>query len=230
MVVAVGLVLTGCGGGADVVAVPDVVGLRLDAADEALDAVDLRMDAETVGGESIWDFDNWEVVASTPEAGAEVDAGSEVALRVDRPAGWGDDDEPVEPVPVTDEAKLQVAVVNAVGDRGTVEWNEGTGTVTVRWEIDSNLTQGLTKASARLDATTLLEELRDSGVAWSGAILRGSHSLVDELGNESMSEVVNAVYQRDLVDQINFEQFDRENVWAIADGGGAWVHPAFVED
>ena len=99
------------------------------------------------------------------------------------------------------------------------------GVVFVEWAIDENLTEGLTKDTARLEATDILEAVQGSSFTYRRVALSGTFTLVDQLGNESEDEVVRGNFSRQLINKINFENFDFKNVFEIADS--AYIHPAF---
>ena len=57
------------------------------------------------------------------------------------------------------------------------------------------------------------------------ASFRGTFSMVDRLGNATESTVVQATFDRDTIDRINFQHFLPDNVYEIATTTG--VHPDF---
>jgi beta-lactam-binding protein with PASTA domain len=67
------------------VAVPDVVGLRLDVAREQLEGDGFEVEASGGGVLGIVVESNWEVQAQTPTAGTRRDPGAAVEVFVDRP-------------------------------------------------------------------------------------------------------------------------------------------------
>lgn len=95
----------------------------------------------------------------------------------------------------------------------------------VEWAIAENLTEGLTKDTARREATKILQALKDSGADYQTARMVGSFALVDQLGNTREGQVVMAVYDRATVDKINFSGFNFKNVFDIAEV--AVIHPSF---
>jgi hypothetical protein len=97
--------------------------------------------------------------------------------------------------------------------------------VLVSWAIDENLTEGLTKDSARVEAVDILKAISDWGASYRSIRIEGTYPLVDEFGNATEETVVEAVYRRRTVQQINFGGFDFKNAFEIADF--AQVHPAF---
>lgn len=124
---------------------------------------------------------------------------------------------------------LRAAVAKALGKgRSGVERisNVSAGEPTVvEWAIAENLTEGLTKDTARREATKILQALKDSGADYQTARMVGSFALVDQLGNTREGQVVMAVYDRATVDKINFSGFNFKNVFDIAEV--AVIHPSF---
>lgn len=98
--------------------------------------------------------------------------------------------------------------------------------IKIRWAINDNLTTGMIAGSAQLDATEILKIIAEEGPSDLAEVqLFGTFSMINQLGNESESEVIQATYSGDTIRAINFENFLRTNVWAIADT--ARVHPEF---
>ena len=95
----------------------------------------------------------------------------------------------------------------------------------VRWAINDNLTEGLIQAGAQRDIRNILEALADSAEPYTSVFLRGTFPLVDQFGNESETNVVEVLYTKGTIERINFENFLRDNVYAIAEN--ADIHPAF---
>lgn len=100
------------------------------------------------------------------------------------------------------------------------------GFVLVTWAINEALTEGLTKDNARREATNILQAIREGDVPYTEVTLEGTYALVDQLGNASEERVVLARYPADIVNRINFDNFDFKNVFEVAEGQ-AFVHPAF---
>lgn len=107
---------------------------------------------------------------------------------------------------------------------------EGVDELVIRWAINDVLTEGMTKASAKIDATDILEVVATHpDLQYDQVFLVGTFSLVDQLGNVEEDEVVMATYPRDTVEAINFENFLHDNVWNIANQESLFIHPAFQE-
>ena len=87
----------------------------------------------------------------------------------------------------------------------------------VQWAINDNLTAGMIAGSARLDIRNMLEVIAESQEPYTSVLLRGTFSLVDQLGNASEDTVVEATFTKSVIDRINFENFLTDNVYAIAE-------------
>ena len=98
--------------------------------------------------------------------------------------------------------------------------------VVIKWAINENLTEGLTKDTARKEAVDILKAIRDAEPDYNGVVLEGTYSLEDQFGNTSEDRVVIADYDRTTVERINFDNFRFKNVYEIAQS--ATIHPAFV--
>lgn len=134
------------------------------------------------------------------------------------------------PSPDTPQDELQAGVEGVLGGSNrdvtrVSEAREFSGQVTVVWAINDNLSEGLVKDTARLESTEILEAIQDSGIAYDVVSIEGTFSLVNQLGNESEEVVVSGTWEKSLVDQINFENFDFKNIFELGDE--AYVHPAF---
>lgn len=100
--------------------------------------------------------------------------------------------------------------------------------VVVKWAINENVTDGLTKNQARRETVQILKVIRDfKRVDWTNVTLVGTYSLVDKLGNASEDRVFLGNYSRATVDSINFDGFDFKNAWEIAEAPRS-VHPSFA--
>lgn len=99
------------------------------------------------------------------------------------------------------------------------------GQIYIEWAIDDNLTEGLVKDTARLEATEILEVMQATDLEYKSVVLGGTFLLVDKLGNESEDRVVLAKFRRSLIERINFDNFIFKNVFELDDS--SFVHPAF---
>jgi hypothetical protein len=101
------------------------------------------------------------------------------------------------------------------------------GVITIWWTINDNLTEGMIKTSAKIDAKDLLQAIDESGVNYTSIILQGSFPLVDAFGATEERYVVKATYSKVTVDKIVWSNFNHRNVYVIADE--VTIHPAFQD-
>jgi hypothetical protein len=90
--------------------------------------------------------------------------------------------------------------------------------------FDENLTNGMTFDGAKIDLQRVLKALRDSQHTFKSVRIIGTLGLVDKFGKMSEDTVVEAIYNWDTAQQINWDNFQFDNVFDIADS--KWVHPA----
>ena len=95
----------------------------------------------------------------------------------------------------------------------------------VQWAINDNLTAGMIRGAARLDIRDMLEVIADSREPYTNVFFRGTFSLVDQLGNASETNVVEATFTKSTIDRINFENFLTDNVYVAAEDTD--IHPTF---
>jgi hypothetical protein len=134
------------------------------------------------------------------------------------------------------ETELQNKVSKALGKsnrkaspRVTLSYPTLGERVLVTWAIDENLTEGLTKDTARIEATDILDAIHDVRPNMSGVFLEGTYPLVDKLGNSEETTVVRASYDTQTVMGINYGGgFNFKNVFERGVASSATVHPAFV--
>jgi hypothetical protein len=129
------------------------------------------------------------------------------------------------------EEDLRASVQEALGESNRDAERIGTfgakpgGEVHIKWTIDENLTEGLTKDTLRLEATEILEAVSKSSFRFRTVLLEGTFPLVDKFGNESEEIVVRAVFTRNVVERINYENIAFKSILDLA--GSSSVHPAF---
>lgn len=99
--------------------------------------------------------------------------------------------------------------------------------ICVTWAINDNLTENMIRTGAQIEATDILRVIAASGMDYQTAFLTGTFSLVDALGNVSEEDVVRLWFSKEIVDQINWDNFLFDNIYVIADD--AYVHPLFRE-
>jgi hypothetical protein len=141
-----------------------------------------------------------------------------------------------EPEPKPDPvAELKAAITEELGDinredvkrRVTIKAAAKTGKpIEVKFAINDNLTDNLRRIGTRADVVDILKAVdREADWKYSEVIVRGTFSMVDQLGNAEESQVVFARYSRKTVSKINFENFLSDNIWEIADA--RLIHPEF---
>jgi hypothetical protein len=97
--------------------------------------------------------------------------------------------------------------------------------VTARFAIGDNLTEGLIKDGARFETIDILEYAKKTYPNASQVTVQGSFPMKDAYGNTSTDVVINLIYLRSTLDQINFAGVDKDKIWELRDSGV--VAPAF---
>jgi len=87
--------------------------------------------------------------------------------------------------------------------------------------FDDNL---FVAAGIQHEVVNTIKAILQSGQNVQSISLRGTFELVDKFGDSTEGEVVRAKYLRATLDRINWDNFDRRNIYAIADE--VWLHPA----
>ena len=98
-------------------------------------------------------------------------------------------------------------------------------TMRVRWAIDDNLTQGMIRTGARIDASNILRLIAQSGLPYQTVEIQGTFPLADLLGNSEESIVIQAAYTRATLDRVNWDNFLYDNVFLISEG--SMIHQEF---
>lgn len=97
--------------------------------------------------------------------------------------------------------------------------------VLVRFTIDQNLTDRLTKLGAKADICDCLQAIQKSQADVESISIQATIELADKFGNGAEEKVIQTTYSRSQVDKINWPNFLTDNILEVADD--AWVHPAF---
>jgi len=97
--------------------------------------------------------------------------------------------------------------------------------IVIRWTINDNLTENMIKTGAQLDLVRVLKAVAKSGQPFISVYAEGSFAMVDQYGAKTETIVVRAFFERATVDKINFDNFNADNIYVIADSGN--VHRAF---
>ncbi|UAL29528.1 hypothetical protein K8W59_17525 [Nocardioides rotundus] len=143
---------------------------------------------------------------------------------------------PSTPAPAPDQvAEFEDDLRDALGDsnREDVErlsvfdYDKRTKVLSVQFAINDNLSEGMIKDGAKMAVTDILEAVQESDLKIKDVNIDATFSMVDDLGNASEDTVVRATYPSNLVDRINFENFDFEDVYDITDN--IFVHPALQD-
>lgn len=171
-----------------------------------------------------------EETAGQTEATAEVEeAPTESPTNTPAPT-----DTPAPPTPTLepgDALRAAIALTLGNGNRDVDRLTsvvDDNGRIEVDWAINDNLSEDLTRAGAQMDATEIVRAIAESGYDYEFILLRGTFPLVDQLGNVEETKVVELFFGRELVEQINFDNFLHRNIYDIADS--SQIHPAFVRD
>ncbi len=100
-------------------------------------------------------------------------------------------------------------------------------TYTVKFAVDENLTEGLTKNGMRQDVLQIIKAVKSAEpVNLRTLRIVGTYSLQDQYGAASEDTVVDAGYSRDVLGKIQPENVDYKSIVDLADGK-VFIHPAF---
>lgn len=102
--------------------------------------------------------------------------------------------------------------------------------VTVTIVSSENLTEGLTKDSARLAVSYVVQAAQGSSLPAEVAsvVVVVRYDLVNQFGEVAEADVIAAPFSRETVDRLQFDNLDRTEILRVADQGALWVHPAFA--
>jgi len=89
--------------------------------------------------------------------------------------------------------------------------------VKVQFSINDNLTESMIKIGAQRDIVDLLKAAIDSGSDFREIRIVGTFPLVDVYGNSQESRILDVVYSSDNLKRVNWKNFQRENIYKIAD-------------
>lgn len=160
------------------------------------------------------------------------------AAQAPKPAPAAEEPQQIESAVAAEPVEPDVALAASIRDELTSGNREGVerisdvvigpdGRVVVAWAINDNLTEGMIKSGSRIDATKMLQLIREAGLGQDGAFLEGTFSMVDQYGVAEETVVIRASYSGETLQRINFDNFLHDNIWAVADS--AMIHPAFQE-
>lgn len=131
---------------------------------------------------------------------------------------------PLNSTPKNDIDKFQDAIKSTYsGITPEILYDSNLGQYTVTWLIqredgdlpnqsDDEIAAGV---QARFDAVEILSALLKSKINYSSVVLVISGVRLNDLGNDENVEIVKAVYTKELVDKINFANFDNKKIFTI---------------
>lgn len=233
-ILALSIALVGCDESEDEpLTVPDVSGIPGDEARELIEEAGLEASLESEES-SVWQPANWEAESTDPEAGAEVEEGDEVVVNVVRPAEDEEivteeaDDTDAEEAEAVEEEEAEPEELPA--DRFDIreETWDGDSTVWVEFDIEDNFTRGLAASAAEGHTLDGIEIASQEYPNYDRIAINAYGETVDDLGNEDRSLLVVAVYERDTVERINFDNRALINIWDARDAGGGCM-PALCD-
>jgi hypothetical protein len=93
-----------------------------------------------------------------------------------------------------------------------------------------NLTEGLTKDSARLAVSDVVQAAQGAALPpeVASVVVVVRYDLVNQFGEVAEDDVIVAPFSRETVDRLQFDNLDPTEILRAADQGGLWVHPAFA--
>jgi apolipoprotein N-acyltransferase len=134
----------------------------------------------------------------------------------------------------TPQTKLTNAITSALGEKSNREGKKITastldsnGNILVKFKGDENITENMTVTGIQMDISDALKAIQKSNVPYNKVNVITTYSMVDKFGNAKESDVINLTYSKATIDKINFDNFDRKNIYSIADTV-TFVHPQFV--
>jgi hypothetical protein len=118
-----------------------------------------------------------------------------------------------ETAPVSSEQLLRDAVAKELGDSNRnverlPEFSAPEGEyIVLQWAINENLTDGLTKDGARLDAVKILKAIKSvpEHDRYPGVAMKGSYLMQDKYGNAREQVVIRASYDRATLERMNLD-------------------------
>lgn len=214
--------------------IPDLTSMNLADAEDQLDDLELDVDEYDVSEDdkSVWSSSNWEVVEQEPAAGEDVELHTEILLGVQKIEDEEDTEEEAEDdASDTPEPEDEYhAIALATGDsEAQAEPTQGeTGDIIfVTFNISDNFTNNMISGGAKTSTLDVLQELSESDIDYERIFIQGHFPMGDEYGNVEDSMVLNAGYDAATVEQINFDNMNRDNIWNIRDAG--MVHQEFED-
>ena len=206
------------------VEVPDVIGMPGDEARvELSDAgFDVTFEAEE---SAVVNPANWEVESTDPEAGEDAAEGDEVTVHVVRPEGYDDEQDEGEAGAAEEgDEELREEDPDDYFEFSTSEYNNPQGQpvreVLVQFDIGEHFTTGMARTKAERDTFEAIQAAAEEHPDYDRIAINAYGPTVDEYGNEDSSLLVIAAYDRETVEQINFDNPHMVDIWELRDAGG----------
>ncbi len=100
------------------------------------------------------------------------------------------------------------------------------GELSMRWSINDNLSEDLIRRGAQMDVEKLVRFTHDLGFEYDTIHVQGTFAMVDVYGNTAEDVVVDLIYQKTTVDEVQWASFLTDNIYVIADEV-VLLHPQF---
>lgn len=91
------------------------------------------------------------------------------------------------------------------------------GEVTAKFEIRDNFTRGLISSGAETDTGDAILAAVEEYPDYESVLVVGTFPTMDEQGNESVSQLLNARYSRETIEAINWDNIALLDLWDLAD-------------
>jgi hypothetical protein len=122
------------------------------------------------------------------------------------------------------EVRRALGVGNRNVDRiAALQFKEG-GIVSVRFALNSHVSESAIREGARSDVVAVLKALDDSGYAFTRVDMIGTFPVAAPHGRAEEVEVLRATFMREAVSDVDWSGLQNEAVLDLADS--AWRHPA----
>ncbi|MDZ5782071.1 hypothetical protein [Marinococcus luteus] len=113
-------------------------------------------------------------------------------------------------------AEREVEVIN-------VEFYEDTNHVNVYYELGDNFTKNMILKNSHMNVTNMLEDFKKTNI--SSIYFEAETTFTDEYGEESQGKATTYDFNKETINQINYDNFDYDNLPGVADS--YWEHPDF---
>lgn len=136
--------------------------------------------------------------------------------------GGPTDSDPTRPAsstPVQEKPSDPVAAVGYGLDIDNLESKKNDDALHLQFNIRDEKRMYLTVDKAQQDTIDLLRATSESGVEYDRVFVQGMMPTTDKEGNTKPSMVLNAVYDKDTVEKINFDGVKKDNIWELRDSG-----------